>query len=236
MKINDIDVIIMAWLKRMSAPIAKERKSKGKFMASPRGPHPKSASIPLVVALRDIAMLAENGKEGKQAIKRGELLVDGKKCKDQKFGIGIMDTVSIPSANAAYRVAPERKGIKMLKISEKESRMKICKIVGKTAVNGGKIQYNLHDGRNLVSEKQFKTNDSLLIGLPEQKVIEHLKFEEGVLALIIKGKNAGMVAKMEKVEGGSVKRIWLKKNSETFETPFNYVMVVGKNRPAVTAE
>lgn len=233
---ENVKVISMAWQKRMSAPLAGRRKSSGKFTASPRGPHAKSASIPLVAALRDIAMLAESGREGKREIKRGEALVDGKVCSDQKFGIGLMDAVAIPSASAAYRVLPEKKGLKLLKIEGKESKMKLCKIVGKTAISGGKIQYNLHDGRNLVSEKEFKTNDSLLIGLPEQEIIEHLKLEEGAAALVTKGKNAGMVARVEKIEAGNMKRIWLKKNSEVFETAFDYVMAVGKDKPALAVE
>lgn len=229
----------MAWLKRLSAPIARKRKSNGKFTVCPRGPHKKSASLPLLVALRDGIMLVNSLKEGKNAIKRGDMLVDGRICRDEKFGAGLLDTVSVPSASAFYRIMPEKGGLKLLKISEKESKIKICRIVGKTAVSGGKIQYNLHDGRNMVSGEKYKTGDSLVISLPEQKVIEHIKFEEGNTGLIITGKNAGAAAKIEKIERGMIKRVWMKKDGgaggagSDFEAPLGYVMIIGKGKPAI---
>ena len=225
----------MAWLKRLSAPIAKERKSKGKFIVCPRGPHKKSASLPMLVALRDKIMLVSSLKEGKNAIKRGEMLIDGRVCKDEKFGAGLLDTISVPSASAFYRIMPEKTGLKLLKISEKESKIKVCRIIGKTAVNGGKIQYNLHDGRNIISGEKYNTGDSLVIGLPEQKVIEHLKFEKGNTGFITMGKNAGMAAKLEKIEAGRTKRVWMKKDGGSdFEAPINYVMIIGKEKPAIS--
>jgi len=227
----------MAWLKRLSAPIAKERKSKGKFIVCPRGPHKKSASLPLLVALRDKIMLVSSLKEGKGAIKRGEMLIDGKICRDEKFGAGLFDAISVPSASVFYRVVPDKTGLKLLKIGEKESKIKICKIIGKTAVSGGKIQYNLHDGRNLISGEKYNTCDSLVIGLPGQKVIECLKFEKGNAGFITAGKNAGMVARLEKIETGRTRRVWMKKEGGSdFEAPMDYVMIIGKEKPAITVE
>ena len=230
----------MAWLKRLSAPIAKERKSRGKFIVCPRGPHKKAASLPLLVALRDKIMLVGSLKEGKGAIKRGEMLIDCKVCRDEKFGAGLFDTVSVPSASAFYRIVPEKAGgLKLLKISEKESKIKICKIIGKTSVSGGKIQYNLHDGRNLISGEKYNAGDSLIIGLPGQKVIEHLKFEKENTGFITTGKNAGMVAKLEKIEAGRTRRVWMKKEGgigtagSAFEAPMNYVIIIGKEKPAI---
>ncbi len=223
----------MAWAKRLSSPIARERKSKGRFIVAARGPRKKDGSLPLLIALRDNLVLAETHREGKHLIKMGELMVDGKSCKDHKFGVGLMDTIHIPSIPASYRVMNGRKGLVLVKIPESQSRMKICKIIGKTAVNGGKIQYNLHDGRNIISDRNYMTRDSLLISLPEQKPIEHLKFEEGALALITTGKNAGTVARIEKIEQAKAKRVWLKKDSKLFEAPLDYVMVIGKDKPVV---
>ncbi len=226
----------MAWSKRLSAPNAKERKMKGKFIVSARGPHRKASSLPLLVALRDNMALAENYKEGKKSIKLGGLHVDGKVCRDQKFGIGLMDTVHIPSVSLSYRAMNGKKGLYLVKIPESQSKTKVCKITGKTTVKGGKMQYNLHDGRNIISGENYRTGDSLVIGLPEQKVIEHIKFEEGNTALITMGKNAGKIAKIDKIETGKMKRVWMKKDSTLFEAPVNYVMIVGKEKPAITVE
>jgi len=229
----------MAWSKRLSAVNAKERKIKGKFIVASRGPHKRDASISLLVALRDSIMLSETYKEGKHSIKRGELVVDGKSCKDHKHGIGLMDIIHIPSVNVSYRAMNGKKGLILVKIPEKESKTKICKIIGKTAIKGGKIQYNLHDGRNMILDEKYKTGDSLVIGLPGQKIIEHLKFAEGNTVLITTGKNAGVTAKIEKIEAGRTKRVWMKKEGTAgsdFEAPINYVMIVGKDKPAITVE
>lgn len=225
----------MAWAKRLAVAGAKERKAKGKFIVSPRGPHKKSASIPLLVALRDEIKLAETYTEGKNIIKRKEILVDGKICTDHKLGLGLMDTLSIPSASLYYRVVPGKKGLRLLEIPEKEFKIKVCKITRKTAVRGGKIQYSFHDGRNIIFDGKYKTRDSFVISLPEQKMMEHLKFEKGNIAFVTTGKNTGLVADLEKIDE-KMKRVWLKKDSELFEAPFDYVMVIGKDKPAITVE
>ena len=76
----------MAWLKRLAAPkiYPIERKVK-KFIVSPRGPHPKEYSIPLLVIVRDILKLADVAKEARHAIKHGDVMVDGRPVIDQYF-------------------------------------------------------------------------------------------------------------------------------------------------------
>jgi len=222
----------MAILKRLVAPSwwPIQRKT-SKFVVSVRGPHPKNLSIPLLVFVRDIIKIAETNKEARTVIKKGEVLVDGRKIKDIKYGIGLLDAIEIPVLKKAWRAIPKN-GLSFIEISEKEAKLKICKIINKRTIKGNKLQMNLHDGRNILTNEKYSTYDSILVELPKQKIINHIKFEEGSLALVCEGKNAGKIAKIKKIEGG---RIWLG-DEKVFEVPKNLTIVVGKNEPLIKLE
>lgn len=219
-------------LKRLAAPRWWPIKRKAeKFVVSARGPHPKKMSLPLLVLIRDVFKLAETNREAKSIIKKGEVLIDGKKGKDPKFGIGPLDVIEIPSLKKRWRAIP-RNGLTFIEIPAKDSKLKICKIVNKKTLKGNKNQLNLHDGKNILSNERYSTHDSLLIELPKQKIKEHLKLEKGSLVLIFGGKNAGKVAKVKEIEQ---KRIWLE-NEKVFEVPKNLIIVIGKNKPLIKLE
>lgn len=222
----------MAWMKRLSAPLAPERKAK-KFIVAQRGPHSLRNSVALTVLLRDMLEIAENYAEAKKIVKEGKILVDGKACKDHKFGIGLMDVVEIPTAGKAFRIVPSKYGLRIIDIPERERKLKLCRITGKKVVNKGRIQLSLHDGRNIIADNSYQTKDSVLIEIPGQKIKEHLKFAEGMSTLVIAGKNKSKTAKISKVEKD---KVWLEENGKTFEAPADAVMIIGKDKPAITIE
>lgn len=207
-----------------------ERKTK-KYTVAPRGSHTKSFSLPLLILIRDVLKLAETSKEARNIIKRGEILVDGRKRKDYKFGVGPFDVITIPALKKAWRAIP-KKGLTFIEIPEAEAKLKICKIIDKKSLKGNKSQLNLSDGRNLLTNEKYSTNDSLLIELPAQKVIEHIKFEKNSLALVLSGKNSGKVAKIDNIEKN---RVWLG-DKKLFEVPKNLIMVVGRDKPLIKLE
>ncbi len=219
----------MARLKRLAAPKwwPIKRKVK-KFVVSPRGSHPKESSLPLLVLIRDVLKLAETSREARRIIKSGEVLIDNRKMKDTKYGVGLLDVIEIPLMKKVWRAVPEN-GLNFIEIPAKEARLKICKIVGKKTLKGNKNQLNLNDGRNILTDKKYSTYDSLLIELPEQKIADHLKFEEGSLVLVTGGKNAGKLAKIKIIEKD---RIWLE-GEKLFEIPKGMVVVVGKDKPII---
>lgn len=219
-------------MKRLVAPKwwPIKRKEK-KFVVSPRGAHPKDFSLPLIVLVRDVLKLAETSREAKSIITRGEVLVDKKKRKDPKFGIGLFDVVEIPVMKKAWRAVPKN-GLSFIEIPESEAKLKICKIVDKKTLKGKKNQLNLSDGRNLLTDKKYSTYDSLVIELPEQKIVDHLKFEKNSTVVVIKGVNAGKLAKIKTIEKN---RLWLD-NEKLFEIPKNLVVVVGREQPAIKIE
>ena len=83
---------------------------------------------------------------------------------------------------------------------EKENiDFKLCRIEDKTTIKGGKTQLNLHDGRNFITDGEYKTGDVLVLNVPEQEIKDHIKFESGTIGLITGGKHIG--------EKGTVKEI-----------------------------
>jgi len=218
--------------KRISAPKwwPIERKTK-KFIITPRGPYLKEFSLPLLVFVRDILKIAETGREASNIIKRGEIFVDGRKRKDPKFGIGLFNIIEIPSMKKTYRAVPKN-GLSFIEISEKEAKLKICKIVNKKSLKGNKNQVNLNDGRNILTNEKYSTHDSLLIEVPEQKIIDYIKFAENSTCIIFKGKNAGKVGKIKSIEKN---KVWIE-TDKVIEVPKNFVMVVGREQPLIKLE
>ncbi len=164
------------------------------------GPHAISQGIPLMLIIRDILELAETRKEANTIISQGRIKIDGKIQREERFLIGLMDVVSIPTIEKAYRVLPSEKGLILHSIDAEEAEFKLCRIEDKNIVKGGHVQLNLHDGRNVLvelddpknpEEDVYRTLDVLKISIPDQEVLEHTDLAEGVPAIIFGGKNIG---------------------------------------------
>ncbi|MEM5804386.1 MAG: 30S ribosomal protein S4e [Candidatus Aenigmatarchaeota archaeon] len=220
----------MTRLKRVATAWAMEKKEK-KFIMKPRGSHKRDESMPLLVIIRDVLKLGDSAREARQIINGGNVLLDGKKVRNVRQGVGLFDTLSVAGKN--YRMLP---GVKMrlVEIEGKEADRKICKIAGKKTLRGGRTQLNLHDGRNIIVKSgNYSVNDSLLIKVPSQEIIGSVKFEPGATVMVISGKHSGRIAKLEKVEKGLLKRAWLEIGGEKTETPLKLVVAVGKEEPLI---
>jgi small subunit ribosomal protein S4e len=214
-------------------------KKTSKWTVSPRpGPHKKFESIPLQILVRDILNLVETGKEAKTIIRKGKIFVDGKPRKDHAFVVGLMDVVSIPELKKFYRIIPTAKGLSPIEIPEAESKVKLCRINDKKVLTKGRIQLNLHDGKNiLVPKDDYKTGDSLLLQLPEQKIVDHVKLENGSLVLIYKGKNMGKIGEVKEiieVRSREPNKLICEIEGKKTETIKDYVFTIGKNKPILT--
>jgi small subunit ribosomal protein S4e len=108
-------------------------------------------------------------------------------------------------------------------ISADESTWKICRIEGKTTIKGGQTQLNLHDGRNIIVEDpaEYNTGDSLKLGLPEQNIVEHIRFGEGTRCYLIGGGHVGSTA--------DVKEYIVKRSSMPNEVQFDGFGTVTRN-------
>ncbi|HIQ38406.1 MAG TPA: 30S ribosomal protein S4e [Methanothermococcus okinawensis] len=234
-------------LKRLPAPAKWKlpRKVK-KFVTKPiPGPHSIENSLPLQLIIRDVLGYADNGREAKKIIKMGKILVDGVVRKEHRFPVGLMDILSIPDTKEDFLVLFDKKGRITLKETDRKD-IKLCRIRNKTVIKGGHIQLNLHDGRNQIiyvsdptkaEEDVYKTGDTVILAIPEQKLLGHIPFEEGKLAYITGGKHIGEIARIVSIEKRKLHPdiVTLEtKDGEEFKTIKDYVFVVGDEEPVLT--
>lgn len=202
------------------------------------GPHAADDSLPLVVAARDVLQLATRSREAKAFISKGKMLVDGRACRDTRRGLGFMDVLSMPEMDKHYRVLYDTHGrIILAEIDAANASWKLARIEDKTILKKGRIQLNLHDGRNLVvKEDEYKTGDVLKLQVPDQEIIAHFKFHEGAPASVTGGTHIGEVATISEevvVRSSQPNIVTLKGPEREFETIRPYVFVVGDTEPAV---
>ena len=238
--------------KRISAPRSWSVARKEHFWTvKPRpGPHPKERSLPLLLLVRDILKLADNAREARKILTEGNIVVNGKVRKDYKFPVGLFDVISIPKLNEHYVMLMDRRGIlTLVPIKEEEAKMKLCRVENKTTLKGGKIQINLHDGRNLLSDGNIKTHDSLLISLENGEVLKVLPYEEGSKVVVFGGKHTAQIGELvERIVRRSSERNVVRIRSlgfcaalspagetaeevgEIFETVEDFVFVIGTEK------
>jgi small subunit ribosomal protein S4e len=227
-------------LKRVAAPRSWDIPRKGpRFVYKPvPGPHPIASSYPLGVVLRDLALLAEKGKEIKFAVKTGKVLVDGTPRHAPGFPVGLFNVVSVPSEGASFRLVPSPKGLRLARLSEPEAAKKLCSVNTKTKVRGGHIQYGLHDGRSILDDGlDLSPGDSVLIEVPSQKVIGKVKLAKDSLGLVLTGDRAGQLGMILDVKKGTISRermVKISLPSGEAEIPSRLVFPVGQEQPMIT--
>ncbi len=224
-------------MKRLTVPRIWSIPRKTDFWAvRPRpGPHAIKRSIPLLVLIRDYLDMADNAREARHIIGGREITVDGKVVTDPKRPVGLMDVVGIPATDENFRILIDARGkIRAVRIDKARAEWKLIRVQDKTQVKGGKFQINFHDGRNiLVDKNQYKTGDVLKIALPTQKVMEHYPFENGNTAMVIGGKHAGAIDKIESIEVVRSTKPNIVHFKE-FMTVKDYIFMVGKSAPEIT--
>tara|TARA_B100000035_G_scaffold70428_1_gene57818 strand:- start:347 stop:931 length:585 start_codon:yes stop_codon:yes gene_type:complete len=186
--------------------------------------------MPLGIILRDVLGLAQSRREAKRMIATRKVMVDGRIETDSGRGVGLMDVLTVGDDH--YRCVLDENGkLRYRSISAKQSSSKLCRVIGKTTIRGGKTQVHLHDGRNITVDdaNKYNSGDTLIISLPDQEVSGHHAFSEGVLAYLTGGSHIGSTSK---VVSKDVKRS-SKANEVQFEefgTVADYVFVIGSEK------
>ena len=226
-------------LKRQMAPMfwGINRKAKRFVITVRPGSHSKNNSIPSAVLLRDTLNSVNTLREAKSSIYGGKVKVDGVIQKSLHHSIGLMDVIELDGTTDIYRLVP-KDGHKLvpIKINEKEKSKKLVKVKSKTNITGGKTQLGFHDGRTIITDTNVNVNDTCLLQIPEQKILDVIKFEKNSQAIIIKGGNAGRVGTINEIKSGTFtlpKRINLLIDDNTVEIPANNTMAIGKEKPII---
>jgi small subunit ribosomal protein S4e len=201
------------------------------------GPHSKQSSIPIVVVMRDMLKIVDNAKEAKRILVEKQILIDGVARKSLKFPVGLFDVISIPTDNQYYRMLQDSKGRLYLNpIDEERAKFKICKILNKTTVKGGKTQLNLHDGTNILASEDYKTKDTIQISLPDKGVLQKLEYKIGNVAMITGGRHSGMVGTIKEINvirSSKNNVVTISGMNSEIETIENYVFVIGEDKPVI---
>ena len=183
-----------------------------------------------------------DAKEVKYIMRRNMALVDGRPIKKPQFPLGHQDVISFPMLEKHYRLIFRPKhGLTPYEISDKESTQKLCTIRNKTIVKGGRVQLNLHDGRNITLDEAtfegetIQTRGTILIDLPTQEVKAYFPLDTDMHAMIIHGRNMGIVGKILEISetSGVTKSIAAIETSEgeIYRTTRDYLFIVGKDKP-----
>ncbi len=227
--------------KRIAAPRSwKIERKVSYWTVKPRpGPHPKDRSMPLLLVVRDMLKLADNSREAKRILNEGNVVVNGKAGKDHKFPVGIFDIISILLVKTNYMMLLDKKGrLSLVEIGEEETSKKLCRVDGKRVMKEGKIQLNLHDGRNILPGErgeEIKTHDSLMLSMPDNEILQHFAYKEGSKVVVLGGKHSAQTGEIEEIKivrssEPDVVRIKPLEGEGSFETIEDYVFVVGEEK------
>ena len=183
--------------KRISKPKAipiTDKKAKTWITTTGPGPHPKRSSIPLSVLLRDVLGMAKSNREARAIIVQRLVEIDGKARTGEDFPVGLMDVVGFPKADKYYHIIVDWKGrLQPMEIKKDEAKRKILRVVNKHVAPGARLNLTFHDGKNMKGDNHVHCGDSVVVSLPEVKLLEHLKLESGARCLIREGKHAGRI-------------------------------------------
>jgi len=162
-------------LKRQMAPTfwGINRKEKRFVITVRPGSHPKNNSIPTAVLLRDTLKKVKTLREAKSSIYGGKIKVDGIIQKSLHHSIGLMDVVELEGITDVYRLVPYNGHLlEPIKINAAEKSKKLVKVKSKTTNKGGKTQLGFHDGRTIITDINANINDTCLLQIPEQKILD----------------------------------------------------------------
>ncbi len=222
-------------LKLLAAPKTwPVQRRQSKWIVHSRSSHKLVSSLPMSFILKYLGV-AKTAIEAKKVILEGKVFIDGKPVKKYVAGAGLFDVVLIKGLENAYRVVFNNRSIlSLIPISKEESNKKLVRVKGKRVLGKNIFQLNLHDGRSISYNKSDITiGDSLLISLPDQKILTHIKIKKGSIVFVTGGSHKGEVCKLvdfRAFEGSEEDRIVLQLGKETFETLESYCFVIGEDK------
>ncbi len=210
-------------------------RKKNVFILRPSpGAHSLEYGMPLGFLLRDELKVASTMGEARKIISNKEVLIDGVARTDHRFIVGLFDVLSVPKLNKQYRMLLDKKGrLRLTEINAKEASIKLVKIVGKTVLKEGKIQFNLHDGRNIISDAKAQVGDTFMVALPAVKVTKIFSAKKGAKVFLIKGKHAGDVGVLKEIKGVEVT---FTADGADIDTAKDYLFVVGDKDSEINLE
>lgn len=147
--------------------------------------------IPLLVVLRDMLKLGRTRKEIKRILNEGDIAINGKTRKDERFSLLVFDIITIKKINKNYRIILSKRKFHAEEIKEKDVSKRICRINGKKIIGKNKIQLNLDNGENILYNEKAVVGDSVVIDLNEKRIAKVLPMQKNARVFISVGKHKG---------------------------------------------
>jgi len=223
-------------IKRLVAPKTwRVLRKETKFVTTPYpGGYPLAFTISINTFLKEMAGITKTTKESKYLLTKQEVQLNGKRIRDDKYPVGLMDIVTIPSAKKSFRAIIDNTGKLFAKELKEGDNTGLLQIIGKTALKKGQFQINTISGRNILTKekdaKDYKVGDSLIVTFPDNKIKSHIKKEKGAQVIVYQGNHVGKVGSIEDIKDGI---ITIKQKKDLFETNSKYVFVVGKENAEI---
>ncbi len=215
---------------RVPTTLPVEGRKRIHWLLSPNpGPHPKAQAISLGSLLRDQLALGVDLREIKRLLNAGHIKVDGKTVREARYSIGLMDIIEAPKASKVWRMQIVGGRLMPKEVDAGAAKYKLCKVVGKQTIPGGKITVSTHDGRTLQADNAVKVGATLKMSLPAFKLSGQMPMAPGVRCLVTEGKHAGETAILEKIierVGSMDSEAQLKSGAESFITVTKYLFIV----------
>ncbi len=221
-------------LKSMSAPKTWPIFRKhSKFVTRPNpGAHSLDLSVPMTLVMKDLLKIAKTIKEVRKIIRDQEVLVNGKRRKDHRHLVGLLDVIAFPKANEYYVILINRQNkLYTMPITKSEAETKLSKVMNKSTIKGGLVQLQTLDGRTIrVKKDSYKTGNTLLLSMPSQDVKEVFRLEKGTPVLLYRGRHVGKTGTVVEVQGED---LIFKAGSEEFQTKRSFALSIGKDKPII---
>jgi small subunit ribosomal protein S4e len=209
-----------------SWPVPRKGRKK-RFISVPS--HATSKGISLLFLLRDVLKVAKTRKEAKYMTLNGMVKVNNIVRKDENFPVQVFDVLSLDKGGLNYRLEIVNKKFSLKEIPVKEADSKIIKISGKKILKNGRVQMNLNDGQNVLSDSKFSVGDSVILNTKEKKIVSLLPLRIGAKIEVIVGKHAGERGELIGFEELIRGRNYVIKlgDCRVISLPFKTILVIG---------
>jgi len=205
-------------------PVSRKGKRK-RFVAVPS--HAISRGISLLFLLRDVLKLVKTRKEARYMTLNGMVKVNSHIRYDVNFPVQVFDTLNLEKANLNYRLEIVNKKFSLVKISTKDAEKKIVKIIGKKILGIKKIQMNLDDGQNFLTDVKFSVGDSVILNTKTNNIEKVLPLEKGAKIEIITGKHSGERGELDGFKELARGRTYIiKLEDKVVNLPYKTILVV----------
>lgn len=219
------------YLKRQKSPKNWPIKRKGTaYIVKPN--YNTEQGLPILIIIRDVLKLAKDRKEVKKAINSKQILLNNRIAYNEKDNALLFDTVTIippKESNLSekhYRIIMNlNKKFDLKEINSSEAFHKIAKVINKTTLKGKKMQINLSDGRNFISNIKCRVNDSVLINLKDKKLEKCISLKKEAKAVVFAGKHAGESGVIKEVDKED-RRVTLERNEGLVNVLIKQLIVV----------